>query len=91
MAPKHHRIPACQFMAKYTGEEVFGLTSESQIQHEQRTSKKDQKGVLLPGKGFRLYWDCVSAVLVLFISITLPYRLAFITVMPYRLAFSTLI
>ena len=68
-------------MAKYTGEEVFGLTSASLIQHKQRTSKNTRQGVLLPGKGFRLYWDCVSAVLVLFISITLPYRLAFITVL----------
>ena len=39
-----------------------------------------QRWLVLPDSKFRLYWDGVSSVLILFIAITLPYRIAFVRV-----------
>ena len=36
------------------------------------------RGMLLPGSGFRLMWDVMSVVLVLYVSTMLPYKVAFL-------------
>ena len=81
---KQSTISKENFMAKHATEELFGRRSsmieESIILRQQRRAKRARcpRLVLMPNTGFRFWWDMASTSLVVFISLTLPYRLAFV-------------
>ena len=64
-----------RYMAKHAHEAVFG--EEAHIKYQQNGPVKP-RFVLHPGQNIRMWWDISSIILVLFICITLPYRLAFV-------------
>ena len=64
------------FMAENAHDAVFGEAVRQSS--EQAGEPQMARFVALPGQGIRMWWDIVSVILVLFICLTLPYRLAFI-------------
>jgi hypothetical protein len=73
-----------QYMAQHAAADVFGTADDGDELADARTAvvPSTRLFVFFPGRGFRFYWDMASIVLVLFISWTLPFRLAFILVRP---------
>ena len=73
------------FMAKYSGKEIFGereerLTSTGHLKKRRRSrwqQMREEGIVIYPQGAFRTYWDMVSIVLVCWITLFLPFRLAF--------------
>ena len=77
-----------KFMAKYSGKEIFGENRNSTMgggggppsprDRRTRLQRIREEGVIINPQGaFRSYWDLTSCVLVCWITIFLPYRLAF--------------
>jgi hypothetical protein len=75
-------------MVKTSGDAIFGMNemaSKTELANRvaglsNRISAREPRDshVLLPGTGFRFWWDAVSMTMIVFISLTLPYRLAFV-------------
>ena len=73
-----------QYMAQHAAADVFGTADDGDdtASTHAAAGPAAKSCVLIPGRGFRFYWDMASIVLVIFISLTLPFRLAFILVRP---------
>jgi len=77
-----------RYLAKFEKSEIFGksqdeLDQEKTILAERMREKLGGgtvggKCMLMPGSGIRLAWDAVSVLLVFYVSIALPYQVAFL-------------
>ena len=73
-----------RYMQKFEKDEIFGKSVEALESEKQKQSAKEaargtlKRWMLMPGSSLRLAWDFVSVVLVLFVAISLPYRVAFL-------------
>lgn len=75
-----------RYMQKFEKDEIFGKSVET-LEME-KTRKLDNalahhghllaNWMLMPGSRFRLMWDSMTCLLVLFVAISLPYRVAFL-------------
>ena len=83
-----------KFLEKYAHDEVFGRSKadieHERLKNIEKTERdfSHQKSLkwiwahytfmILPSSGLRLFWDATSMILVIFIAMTLPYRVAYL-------------
>ena len=73
-----------RYMRKFERDEIFGK-SEEDLEKEKQFKENRQKNLrqsnircmLMPDSPFRLGWDAMSILLILYVSIALPYQVAF--------------
>ena len=71
-----------QLMSASGGEEIFGASEEAILLEAQSSKESVPNYIIHPSGNFRTWWDVISGSLIIFISLTLPYRLAFVSVTP---------
>ncbi|KAL1503852.1 hypothetical protein AB1Y20_012316 [Prymnesium parvum] len=64
-----------RFLKRHASDTILGTSGGDE---RQEGGGGGERLLLYPGQGFRLWWDVVSVLLVLFTLISLPYRIAFI-------------
>jgi CRP-like cAMP-binding protein len=83
-----------QFMAKFSADEIYGMSASSSHktkrvqQHMPQDSSLGKLGDMInwlmprlliqPGSTFRMWWDMISMALAFYIAVLLPYRIAFV-------------
>ena len=89
-AKEPHKMAQAQrerYMQKFETDEIFGKSVEALERERQRKAENLRaehhkhlftSWMLMPGSRFRLTWDSVTCLLVLFVAISLPYRVAFL-------------
>lgn len=77
-------------MGKFQAQEILGHTSD-EMQRTKKASERSEQGqrdlhtrvrrrfLVHPQSRFRLLWDGVSCLLILFLAVSLPYRIAFVS------------
>jgi len=78
---------AMKFAVKHQTQEIFGSTYSSGLQQQatsnnkseyERAQQRKYRLIIYPISTFRLSWDMVAAMLICFVAVVLPYRVAFV-------------